>query len=370
MAINAVNSNNTRVSTQDWLKQQVYETIQSKSLRSGDRLPPISLLAKKWNVNYRTIRSVLNSLEKEGVVKYRPNKGVEVKNGVTQSIAISFTRWKGDAYCLRISDGIAKFAKEKGIEFLLVDANCSHQRFVESISHPSGKIQGLIVEPFELPEYADAVNKAIEKGVKVIFVDRFLEDIPASSVSVDHFAGAYQATSHLIKSHRRPVYYLGTTKEPSSCRQRVDGWANAMRDYNFFDIDNYIHEVPVSESEIALASDDGMSFDVSAAKSLLSEVETPLSIFCCNDYIARGVYDAASSMNLKIGKDVFVVGFGDMPLCKNFDVELSSVDQSSEIVGYEAARMLYEQLTGQASRPISRLIPAKLCVRNSSLPCG
>lgn len=90
------------------------------------------------------------------------------------------------------------------------------------------------------------------------------------------------------------------------------------------------------------------------------------SIFAGNDYVAVGVYVAAEKLGLQIGKDVFVVGFGDIPLAQTMPVPLSSVFQNSELVGYESAKLLYELITGDMEKPVHRILPVELRIRASS----
>ena len=90
------------------------------------------------------------------------------------------------------------------------------------------------------------------------------------------------------------------------------------------------------------------------------------SIFGLNDDAARGVYMASKEIGLTIGSDVFVAGFGDRPYCNKLSVPLTSVSQFDEQVGYEAARLLHEMITNIQVSPAQLVLPAKLCIRQSS----
>jgi LacI family transcriptional regulator len=92
----------------------------------------------------------------------------------------------------------------------------------------------------------------------------------------------------------------------------------------------------------------------------------PYCIFAVNDAIAQLVYKAAEQFNLIVGKDIFLVGFDDLPLCERLDPPLSSVHQSAEQVGYEGAKLLYEELAGHVDRPIHKVLPNNLVIRASS----
>jgi substrate-binding family protein len=70
---------------------------------------------------------------------------------------------------------------------------------------------------------------------------------------------------------------------------------------------------------------------------------------------------------LVVGKDIFIVGFGDLPLAQQMPVPLTSVDEKAINVGYTAAKVLYESIVDRQSSPVYRLISTKLIIRQSSI---
>lgn len=357
------------------IRRQLHNAIESEGLVDGDRLPAISLLADRLNVNYRTIKSALDLLEKDAVVRWERNKGVVVvsrqNNKPVNTITISTVRMICDAFCIGISEGIFRFAEEHGVRCIMVDAGGSHERFLDAIRSPCEEIDGVLVTPYEMPEYHDAVATAISKGVKVVFVDRILPDLEVSSVKADHFLGGYMITKHLIEAHGRPVYHLGTIEKPSSCRDWVRGWNQAMQEYNYFDSAPYLFNIAATEAEMVDPLFDFIARDSEAAGAIFDgRKEDKYCIFAGNDYVGKSVYVAAEKRGLVVGKDVFVASFGDLPLAHRLPIPLTSVDQNPELVGYEAARVLYDTLRGNIVRPVHRLLPVTLCVRQSSTGRG
>ena len=73
-------------------------------------------------------------------------------------------------------------------------------------------------------------------------------------------------------------------------------------------------------------------------------------------------------MGLEIGRDIFVVGSGDLPFAKRLPVPLTSVRTlpTTEQLGYEAAQLLHQHMNGENKEPIRRLLPVDLIVRASS----
>lgn len=333
-------------------------------LRHNQKLPAISELAKGFNANYRTVKSALTKLEQDGLVIYEPNIGAVVN----QKLSIAYIRWEGNAFCGAMSDGAKRFCSEQdGVDLVIIEAHKNHQRVVEGIYSISNIVNGILIMPFDLKEYKDALEDMINQGKKIVMVDRILHGINASSVTVDDFGGTYQAVSHLLNEHNRPVYYLGNSGVPSSSHNRYIGWQEAMREYGFFETSQYCIDIKITESDSTVPSMLAYSAEIDAVERLFKQhPEQKYSIFAGNDIFASKIYMVAEKYGLVIGKDVFVVGFGNMALCENLSVKLTSVEQSAEKVGYEAAKLLYDLLNGKLIKPVHKVLPTNLIIRDSS----
>lgn len=350
------------------ISQRIKTKIENEPIRPGQKLPSVSQFVKEWNVNPRTVLSALELLEKDGVIRCEPRKrAVVAENNVTlNKHSLLFVRWWGDPFCTNLIDGLQQFLRQVEQEAVIIDACCNHENVINVITHPPEGTQGLILMPFETPEYREAVLEAQKKGLKVVFVDRILPEVTASAVVSDHFTGGYQATTHLIERHNRPVFYVGNLT-PSSCREWVRGWRMAMQEHNFLDFDAYQIDLSSPESETAQKPESNWFYPKKKALELFeTRRQEKYSIFAGSDYVARGIYMAAEEKGLKVGQDVFIVGFDDTPFAAKLPVPLSSVYQSTRQVGYEAGKLLYQELTGAVHRPICRVIPVELKIRQSS----
>jgi DNA-binding LacI/PurR family transcriptional regulator len=355
---------------------EVSRLIDRGELKSGHSLPSIAALAKMLNVNYRTAKLAYEMLAREKIVTYVPNRGAIVsetkKANIQKSISITYIRPRVNSVWMATSVGIEKFCTENQIEFSMIDASGadisgSHEAYLEALQNPVRQGEGLLIVPYELPQYKDAISKLIEKRVPFVFVDRELPGIEASSVSADHFAGAYNAAMHLLRIHKRPVYYFGASKSPSSSRKWFEGWKAAMNTYGYDSLDSYIHNLHAEEAALFTHKWYAIEDAVEAAVEFLRSIkQTPCSVFVGADHIAKGLYLAAEEIGMKVGQDIFMVGFGNIPLCETLDVPLSSVDQYPEQVGYQSAELLYRHIKGEICRNVQIVCPTKLYIRQSS----
>lgn len=362
------------------IREQIQQNIISQNIVDGEQLPSIAYLAKKWGVTYRTIKAAYDLLEEDGLISFENGKSVRVvssrKSGTaseekrTAKFSLAYiTCHHDDVYYSIAYQGIRNFCIENELELMLIDVGASHKRFIDTVLNPGEAIDGMLILPFETPGFEEAVRKSIAAGRKIVFLDRFLPDVEASSVEADHFSIAYQATTHLIMTHNMPVYYLAFVKSPSGARFWFRGWSSAMDTYGYADREQYVFDFPVPEEKLADTVDLGLEYSVSAAMQLFkTRKESKYCIFSGNDFIARGVYIAAEKLGLEIGKDVFVVGSNNMPFAERMPVPLSSVRTVPSIqdLGYQAAKLLYEHLTGSVKHPVRKLLPVELVVRQSS----
>jgi len=225
----------------------------------------------------------------------------------------------------------------------------------------------MLLSPFDDPRYVDAINEARAGGMKFVFVDRRLEAFPeVSSVTADHFATGQYATSHLLETHRRPAYFIGWTDGPTSRRDRYHGWANAMEIHGFTDLSQYVVRIRRPETEALDPFRDVATDGRAAAATLFERAEGPYCICAANDAVAQGVYTAASDAGLAVGRDVFVVGYGDRPLCRSLDPPLSSIRPPYRQLGLESVAMLRDEINGRVPAAIHKVLPVELKVRESS----
>lgn len=85
-----------------------------------------------------------------------------------------------------------------------------------------------------------------------------------------------------------------------------------------------------------------------ATRRLLEGPQRPDAIFCWTDFIALEVISIATDMGLVIPGDVGIVGYDNTMYCDFAQNSLSSIDQSGELLGLQAARLLTERIKGRA----------------------
>ncbi|HXW80805.1 MAG TPA: LacI family DNA-binding transcriptional regulator [Acidimicrobiales bacterium] len=151
------------------------------------------------------------------------------------------------------------------------------------------------------------------------------------SIGASNWAGALQATDHLVElGHSR----IGAITGPPSMlcsRARLDGYRAAL-DRAGIELDSSLVAEGTFHFDAALA----------AASKMLSLGEPPSAIFASSDVQAMGVYEAARQVGLRIPDDLSVVGFDDLPVACWVPPPLTTVRQPFVEMASLAVRVLLD----------------------------
>jgi LacI family transcriptional regulator len=134
--------------------------------------------------------------------------------------------------------------------------------------------------------------------VPAVLVDCFVGDRSLPSVVPDEENSARTATQLLIARGHRRIAMINNVDPIPATSGRLQGFRNALA----------AGGVECDESLLVSAvSDQGGGF--TAARQLLTRPDRPSAIFCFNDRMAMGAYQAATELNLSIPGDLAVIGF-------------------------------------------------------------
>ena len=106
------------------------------------------------------------------------------------------------------------------------------------------------------------------------------------------------------------------------------------------------------------------------ARHLLQSRNRPEAIFCWTDFIALEVLSVARELGLSVPGDLAVVGYDNTSYCDLAQNSLTSVDQSGQVLGLQAARLLIERIEGRTSRRAVRRDAAPRRPRQFARPAG
>jgi LacI family transcriptional regulator len=216
------------------------------------------------------------------------------------------------------------------------------------------QVDGLIV--FSSGGDTELSELLLETGMPQILLDREVDQVKADLVEVDHEAGAWIATKHLIELGHPRIGCITGPLDLAPARQRLNGYRRALDEAG-------IQINPKWEIEGGFTSEKGYV----AMQRLLVLNERPSAIFASNDLMAIGALCAATRHGLRVPEDISVVGFDDIALAAYSSPPLTTVAQPKHQLGSMAASFLMDRIVTPA-RPLRReILQSQLCVRQSTM---
>ena len=198
----------------------------------------------------------------------------------------------------------------------------------------------------------------IKKNVPLIFFDRKKDIKGVSSIVINDFKGAYDATQHLIDQGKRRIAHLSNNRDMEIFKNRYLGYKQAIIDNGLEFDENLVVEC---YSKVL----DGKK----VAQKLLAMKTPPDAIFSVSDFSALGAIQEIIEQGLKIPEDISVVGFSNEPFTKFMELSITSVDQSPTEMGRIAAKVFLEEVNnGNKVKSVKHVVLSpELMVRKSSL---
>ncbi|MEO6845619.1 MAG: substrate-binding domain-containing protein [Chthoniobacterales bacterium] len=251
-------------------------------------------------------------------------------------------------YSRSVYKGACDYFIEKGLNFELGLPLSDELR-----RETARAVKGIIV----IAASATVQNTLASYGVPVVNVSSKLLSPKLPSVFGDHEMAGLMAAKDLLNCRFHSFAYYGRTKS-GSYAMLGRGFKKVIKEAGF---SCAVRMEPVQAIE-------GLSYPLQ--KKLLewiSNLPKPVGIFCGNDCDAWEVCNACDLLDLKIGLDVGIVGYGNDELfCLTRHPQLSSVESRPDLIGYEAAALLHRLMRGARPPKTPILIPPAGVVQRAS----
>jgi LacI family transcriptional regulator len=196
--------------------------------------------------------------------------------------------------------------------------------------------------------------------IPTVLINRRLPSSAVPAVTNDDRHGMALAVRHLVDLGHRRIAHLAGPAGVSTATDRRSGFRSALHAAGL-DADS----APVIVAE-AYARDAGRK----AAEDLLKRAGfTALAV--ANDMLCLGVYDALEAEGLRVGIDISVTGFNDMPFVDRISPPLTTVRIQHAEMGRQAAELLMAEMSGsEAARQDILLQPELIVRRSTAAPTG
>ncbi len=183
-----------------------------------------------------------------------------------------------------------------------------------------------------------------------VLVDATSDDPSISSVVPDEVGGALSAVRELAAHGHRVIGFLNNVDDIPATRLRLAGFRRGLE------------EVGVQvDPGIVISGKSDAAAGYGAAMSLLDRPGRPTGVFCFNDRIAMGTYQAAADLGLRIPDDLSVVGFDNQEhVADGLRPGLTTLALPHYEMGQWAVRTLIDLVEARTQQPVPEVV---------TLPC-
>jgi|tagenome__1003787_1003787.scaffolds.fasta_scaffold20877942_2 LacI family transcriptional regulator len=196
--------------------------------------------------------------------------------------------------------------------------------------------------------------------VPAVLLDARSVQARVSSVVPDEVGGSRAGVEELLAAGHRRIGFVTTDDDVPARGLRLAGFRQALE----------VYDVPFDET-LVVVQDPQPRGGYLGAMDLLRRDDRPTGIFCFNDRVAVGVYQAARELGLSIPQDLSVVGFDDQELVSDsLWPGLTTAALPHYEMGRWAVRTLLAQIEARPSpaTPVHKLMPCPLVRRGSVGP--
>ncbi|QIQ21546.1 ribose operon transcriptional repressor RbsR [Zophobihabitans entericus] len=152
--------------------------------------------------------------------------------------------------------------------------------------------------------------------------------------------GATLATQYLIENGYQDIACITGPLSNPQAQLRLQGYRVAMQQANLKIKSGY-----EAEGDFMFRS------GYEAMTKLLALKKPPEAVFCCNDAMAIGAYQALYQAGLEAGKDIAMIGYDDIELAQYMTPPLTTIHQPKSELGQLAVETLLHRLKHKDEEP-------------------
>lgn len=268
---------------------------------------------------------------------YRPNAGA-------RALAKKQSDWYGlvtEIVTAPFAVEIIKGAQDRALvdEKYLLIASTESDPDVETAA-----IERLLEQRVEGLIYAATWHRAVElpeiaREVPTVLVNCFDAEGRYPAVVPDERTGGRRATERLLAAGHRRIGFINLDPEIPAAVGRLSGYHEVLQEAGI-----------AADANLEISGHATADGGYDAASALLDLTDPPTAIFCANDRMAMGAYDAIKERGLRIPHDVAVIGFDNQELIAGYlRPGLTTVALPFDKMGALGVEILAGMIAGQST---------------------
>jgi LacI family transcriptional regulator len=202
------------------------------------------------------------------------------------------------------------------------------------------------------------IYHVIGQDIPLVILDRDIDIESEKVINIlsDDKDGVFNAVEYIIKNGHKDIALLTGRKEFKSTEKRKEGFIDALIKNKLQIHDEYI-----------VSGNYSLEGGYKAMTKLISLKNTPTAVFCSNDDMAIGAIKAIVDANLKIPKDISIVGFDDIKFAAYTSPTLTTIKRKIERISEIAGEKILDMIDGKKVDREKIFVKTDFIIRDSVL---
>lgn len=327
-------------------------TIQDVAKAAGVSVATVSrVLNNSSSVIPETRETVLEAIRK---LNYQPNLlGRNLRRMETRMVLVLLPNVSNPFYS-RIVKGIEDVAHKNGYTVMLCNTDSDKHREDMYLELLRNRLSDGVI--FMESEQGREELIELSKAFPVVQCSEYKENIDVDHISIDNFAAAYKAVTHLISLGHKRIAMISCRNQLISTKKREEGYKKALQDAGIeFD------------PSLLFYGDYGFKSGLRAGKRIVDLEQKPTGVFAISDVMAIGAIRAFKEAGYRVPEDIGVIGFDDISFASMYDPMLTTVAQPKYDMGCEAMNLLLRKMKGESKLPVKLTLEHSLKIRESTV---
>ena len=297
-------------------------------------------------------------LKKAAEINFKHNtQAANLRRGSSMTLGVIVPQINQNFFSDAIS-GIEKACTENKHNLIICQ---SHEKSdvektaIETLIHQN--VDCILISLSKETHSAKVLEQVLEHKINVIQFDRCDENFPGHRVINDNKDATYKAAKSMIEEGYQRLAFIGGPLHMDLYMNRKEGFIRAINEAGMYVPDHFIVDDNISKENA-----------FQTALKLLALPEPPDAFLAISDIQALGIMVAITQSGLKIPEDIGIFGYANEPFTEIITPSISSVDQNSERLGYQAAMVYFDHIlkNKESNEMITKIIESDLIIRSSS----
>ncbi|RXI50495.1 LacI family transcriptional regulator [Clostridium tetani] len=307
----------------------------------------IKEVAKRANVSTATVSRVLNNnypvsdearkevLKAASELNYKPN-------GVARSLKKNKTNLIGiivadisNPFFMSVARGVESVVSEE-YNLILSSTDESPDKEVKLLNMMlEKKVDGIVIASSNID--SSAIKSIIASGIKLVLIDRKVDDVTLDYIANDNFNGSFLLTESLIKKGHKDIAIVNGCLNVTTAIERFNGYRAAMNKYGL-----------KIDKDFILQGNYSTSIAFVETRNLIRKGKLPTALLSANNSMTEGIMKALKSEKVRIPEDISLVSFGEITNQEFIEPKITCIKQNPFLMGQKAGEVILDKLNGKS----------------------